>query len=72
MVTKEFDVLQNQHTSAWFMFIASSEAFGMYMDVVSIVYLTIVTFQFLIFDDGKLATKYYNKGDVYLVQYVMH
>lgn len=52
IITKEFDILQDQHTGAWFLFLASSEAFGLFMDLISVLYLAIVTFQFLIFDDG--------------------
>lgn len=55
MVIKEFDGLQNQHSSAWFLFILCSEAFGMYLDLICMVYLTVVTLQFLVFDYGKLV-----------------
>ncbi|EFA04157.2 ATP-binding cassette sub-family C member 4 [Tribolium castaneum] len=60
MIIKEFDLLQDQHTGSWFMFIASSEAFGLYLDIISTVFLAIVTYQFLIFDDG--TTKRGNVG----------
>ncbi|XP_056645134.1 ATP-binding cassette sub-family C member 4-like [Diorhabda sublineata] len=49
MVIKEFDVLQDQHTSTWFLFIVSSTAFGFYLDVISTLFLILVTFQFLVF-----------------------
>ncbi|KAF5273657.1 hypothetical protein FQR65_LT04657 [Abscondita terminalis] len=58
MITKEFDELQNQHTGAWYLFLATSEAFGFYLDVISVVFLAIVTFQFLIFDDGATKSGY--------------
>lgn len=51
MVIKEFDVLQDQHTSTWFLFIVSSTALGFYLDVISTIFLTLVTFQFLLFRD---------------------
>lgn len=53
MVAKEFDVLQDQHTGSWVMFLITSEAFGFYLDVLSILFLLILTFQFLIFKSGK-------------------
>ncbi|KAK5645931.1 hypothetical protein RI129_004395 [Pyrocoelia pectoralis] len=53
VIIKEFDVLQDQHTATWFLFISTSEAFGFYLDVISILFLTILTFQFIIFDDGS-------------------
>lgn len=62
MVIKEFDVLQDQHTGAWTLFLATSEAFGFYLDLLSVIFLTIVTFQFLILDDGNTLS-----GDVGLV-----
>ncbi|KAL1501385.1 hypothetical protein ABEB36_006713 [Hypothenemus hampei] len=44
----EFDKYQDGHTSAWFMFIAASSAFGLYMDLLCFVFTTLVTFSFLI------------------------
>ncbi|CAH1098763.1 unnamed protein product [Psylliodes chrysocephalus] len=51
ILIREFDVLQDQHTSTWFLFIASSTAFGFYFDVISTIFLALVTYQFLIFED---------------------
>ncbi|CAH1981029.1 unnamed protein product [Acanthoscelides obtectus] len=51
MVKREFDGLQDRHTSTWFLFLTSSEAFGFYLDVISTIFLSLVTFQFLIFED---------------------
>ncbi|KAB0798125.1 hypothetical protein PPYR_09118 [Photinus pyralis] len=62
MVTKEFDGIQDQHTSAWFLVLATSEAFGFYLDLISVIFLLLLTFQFLIFDDGATLS-----GDVGLV-----
>lgn len=53
MVVKEFDILQDQHTSSWFLFLASSETFGFYLDVISTTFLALVTFQFLITRNGE-------------------
>lgn len=53
LVSKEFDVLQDQHTGAWSLFLVTSEAFGFYLDVLSVLFLAILTFQFLIFKSGK-------------------
>ncbi|XP_060519081.1 ATP-binding cassette sub-family C member 4-like isoform X2 [Cylas formicarius] len=48
LVTSEFDALQDQHTATWFMFITSSETLGFYLDVISTIFLCLVTFQFMI------------------------
>uniref|UniRef100_A0AAR5QIW3 ABC transmembrane type-1 domain-containing protein n=1 Tax=Dendroctonus ponderosae TaxID=77166 RepID=A0AAR5QIW3_DENPD len=49
MVAQEFDTLQDQHTSTWCLLLQTSEALGFYLDVISTVFLGLVTFQFLIF-----------------------
>ncbi|XP_056645129.1 ATP-binding cassette subfamily C member 4-like [Diorhabda sublineata] len=49
MIITEFDILQDQHTSTWFLFLVSSTAFGFYLDVISCIFLAIVTYQYLIF-----------------------
>ncbi|KAF7280544.1 hypothetical protein GWI33_005747 [Rhynchophorus ferrugineus] len=51
LVTKEFDDLQDQHSATWYMVIATSETLGFYLDVVSTIFLALVTFQFLIFEN---------------------
>ncbi|KRT79020.1 ABC transporter ATP-binding protein [Oryctes borbonicus] len=53
MVSKEFDVLQDQHTTSWYLFLVTTEAFGFYLDIICVIFLAVVTFQFIIFDDGK-------------------
>lgn len=58
MVSKEFDILQDQHTAAWYLFLVTSRAFGFYLDVISTAFLTLVTLQFLIFDSGILIKRH--------------
>ncbi|XP_025405942.1 probable multidrug resistance-associated protein lethal(2)03659 isoform X3 [Sipha flava] len=48
ILSKEFDNHQDLHSSAWYLFIASSRAFGFWLDVVCLIYISIVTFSFLI------------------------
>nr|CAH7718231.1 unnamed protein product [Callosobruchus chinensis] len=55
MVKQEFDGLQDRHTSTWFLFLTSSEAFGFYLDVISTVFLSLVTFQFLVLEENTLS-----------------
>ncbi|KAG5875254.1 hypothetical protein JTB14_011933 [Gonioctena quinquepunctata] len=43
----EFDKHQDSHTSAWFMYIAASSAFGFYLDVLCCIFVAVVTFSFL-------------------------
>ncbi|KAF7275844.1 hypothetical protein GWI33_011215 [Rhynchophorus ferrugineus] len=48
----EFDKHQDAHTSAWFMYIAASSAFGFYMDLLCFVFIALITFSFLTFGEG--------------------
>ncbi|KAG5881559.1 hypothetical protein JTB14_033064 [Gonioctena quinquepunctata] len=53
MVAEEFDTLQDQHTGTWFLFLVSSETFGFYLDIISTIFLAMVTFQYMIFRNEK-------------------
>ncbi|XP_046973503.1 ATP-binding cassette sub-family C member 4-like isoform X1 [Vanessa cardui] len=46
---REFDNHQDLHSSAWYLFIASSRAFGFWLDLVCVVYIAVVTLSFLVF-----------------------
>ncbi|VVC32358.1 Hypothetical protein CINCED_3A013682 [Cinara cedri] len=48
ILSKEFDNHQDLHSSAWYLFISSSRAFGFWLDVVCLIYISIVTFSFLV------------------------
>nr|XP_018899809.1 PREDICTED: probable multidrug resistance-associated protein lethal(2)03659 [Bemisia tabaci] len=48
ILEQEFDNHQDLHSSAWYLFIASSRAFGFWLDVVCLFYIAIVTFSFLV------------------------
>ncbi|KAF6207171.1 hypothetical protein GE061_018410, partial [Apolygus lucorum] len=50
---QEFDNHQDLHSSAWYLFIASSRAFGFWLDIVCFIYIALVTLSFLIFADGN-------------------
>ncbi|KAJ0181224.1 hypothetical protein K1T71_003309 [Dendrolimus kikuchii] len=49
---REFDNHQDLHSSAWYLFIASSRAFGFWLDLVCVIYIAMVTMSFLVFDRG--------------------
>lgn len=48
----EFDKHQDLHTSAWYMYIAASSAFGFALDMLCFVFVAFVTFSFLTFGEG--------------------
>ncbi|XP_011877731.1 PREDICTED: probable multidrug resistance-associated protein lethal(2)03659 [Vollenhovia emeryi] len=50
ILTREFDNHQDLHSSAWYIFIASSRAFGFWLDVFCVLYIMLVTLSFLVLD----------------------
>ncbi|XP_026805613.1 probable multidrug resistance-associated protein lethal(2)03659 [Rhopalosiphum maidis] len=61
VLSKEFDGHQDLHSSAWYLFITSSEAFGFSLDIICFIYICILTFSFLIVNNDNFG------GDVGLV-----
>lgn len=53
ILIKEFDNYQDLHSSAWFAFISTSRAFGYWLDIVCIIYITLVTFSFLVLETAS-------------------
>ncbi|XP_008188570.1 multidrug resistance-associated protein 4 isoform X1 [Acyrthosiphon pisum] len=47
ILSNEFDVHQDLHSSAWYLFLTSSRAFGFWLDIICFIYTCIVTFSFL-------------------------
>lgn len=55
ILKREFDKHQDLHTSAWFMYIAASSAFGFYLDILCFLFTALVTFSFLTFGEGIIT-----------------
>ncbi|XP_049951743.1 ATP-binding cassette sub-family C member 4-like isoform X1 [Schistocerca serialis cubense] len=55
MVMKEFDNLQDLHTSSWYMSIAGKTAFGFVLDVLSAIFVSLVILSFLTVNTGALS-----------------
>ncbi|CAG2056269.1 unnamed protein product [Timema podura] len=53
LVRQEFDSHQDLHTSSFYLTIATSVAFGFWLDVVSNIFVACVAFSFLILDESK-------------------
>ncbi|CAI6361980.1 unnamed protein product [Macrosiphum euphorbiae] len=47
ILSAEFSIHQDLHSSAWYLFICSSRAFGFWLDLTCLIYISIVTFCFL-------------------------
>jgi ATP-binding cassette, subfamily C (CFTR/MRP), member 4 len=57
ILVKEFDNHQDLHSGAFYLFIATSRAFGFYLDVCSVMYIAFITLSFFIFpaDGGNVG-----------------
>nr|CAD7462471.1 unnamed protein product [Timema tahoe] len=55
MLRKEFDSHQDLHTSAWYLTIAATIAFGFWLDCISNVFVGCITLSFLVFEEGMLG-----------------
>ncbi|XP_018575091.1 multidrug resistance-associated protein 4-like [Anoplophora glabripennis] len=52
ILRNEFDKHQDCHSSAWFMFIAASSAFGFWLDILCVIFVGLITFSFLTFGEN--------------------
>lgn len=55
VLKQEFDKHQDLHTSAWYMYISASSAFGFYLDLLCFLFTALVTFSFLTFGEGAMS-----------------
>ncbi|KAF5287553.1 hypothetical protein FQA39_LY15882 [Lamprigera yunnana] len=55
ILEKEFDNHQDLHSSAWYLFISTSRAFGFWLDIVCVMYIIGVTITFLGFVNEKFG-----------------
>ncbi|XP_076291879.1 putative multidrug resistance-associated protein lethal(2)03659 isoform X2 [Lasioglossum baleicum] len=62
ILTKEFDNHQDLHSSAWYIFIATSRAFGFWLDLFCVLYIVLVTYSFLVLEETLGATLGGNVG----------
>lgn len=53
MLIDEFDAIQDQHSSAWFLFIASSRCFGYWLDMICVMFVGVAVFILLFFSKSK-------------------
>ncbi|CAL8111094.1 unnamed protein product [Orchesella dallaii] len=52
VLIQQFDALQDIHTSSWFIFFSSMRCFGLWIELISICFLTFVSASFLITQDS--------------------
>ncbi|XP_030756720.1 probable multidrug resistance-associated protein lethal(2)03659 [Sitophilus oryzae] len=65
LLINEFDELQNRHSAAWFLFIASSRCFAFWLDTIAVTCIGVATFTLIYFnkvlyggDIGLIITQY--------------
>ncbi|KAG4077286.1 hypothetical protein HA402_009915 [Bradysia odoriphaga] len=51
----EFDNHQDIHSGAWYMFITTSSAFGLSLDVMALIFVAVITFTFLVAGEGIMG-----------------
>ncbi|PSN33294.1 hypothetical protein C0J52_21150, partial [Blattella germanica] len=51
MVKRAFDSRQDEHTAAWSLFVSISNAFGFWMDILSSLFVAIITLTFFLYED---------------------
>ncbi|XP_048004217.1 probable multidrug resistance-associated protein lethal(2)03659 isoform X1 [Leguminivora glycinivorella] len=54
-LAREFDKLQDLHSSSWTLVLNTNRAFGFWMDMVCCLYLAFVTFSFFLFSDDTIG-----------------
>ncbi|XP_035902428.1 probable multidrug resistance-associated protein lethal(2)03659 isoform X2 [Anopheles stephensi] len=57
LLIQEFDTHQNVNTGAYFMFHSARIAFGLFLDSIFFLFLTIVTFSYLLLDEDAIAAR---------------
>lgn len=57
ILSDEFDKHQDYHSSAWYMFISASSAFGFSLDLCCSIFVGFITFSYLVIgNDSKMRT----------------
>ncbi|CAL8104328.1 unnamed protein product [Orchesella dallaii] len=59
ILVSQFDRLQDIHTTSWFLFFSTARCFGLWVEFICVIFLTIVSFSFLLLqsssDSGNLG-----------------
>lgn len=66
-MAKEFDNLQDVHSSVWQLTMASNTALGLWLDCVSCCFLTSVTFSFILLKGRKFFSLEHIKIITYII-----
>ncbi|XP_045472450.1 probable multidrug resistance-associated protein lethal(2)03659 [Harmonia axyridis] len=61
LLIKEFDSIQDRHSCAWFLFLASNRCFGYWLDVICVLFVTLSTYILIFFSKNIYG------GDVGLI-----
>lgn len=54
---KEFHEFQNRNISTWYLYTCASRSFALYTDLLSLVFITVILYGFLLFGNGKFNFK---------------
>lgn len=53
-MTRQFDALQDLQTDSWFMFLSMTSAFCQVVDLLAVIFITVLLGYFLLFPAGEL------------------
>lgn len=51
---EEFDQYQNCHTSAWYLTLACMASFGLWLDIIAVIFVAFVTYSFIVLHGCKI------------------
>ncbi|KAK0168435.1 hypothetical protein PV327_002235 [Microctonus hyperodae] len=62
ILIEEFDRHQDFHSGVWFIFLGMSQGFGIWLDLICVIYILLVTMSFLIIQDDTSSVQGANVG----------
>lgn len=65
ILSNEFDTHQDLNTSSWYLFLASTRAFALWLELVCVLYMATVILSFLFLGNGTLFTLPSNYYDIF-------
>lgn len=57
ILQKEFDNHQDTHSACWYMFLATSSAFGLSLDIMCLLFMVFIIYFFMLFDTTSTGDK---------------
>lgn len=52
-LVKEFDRYQDEHTGTWFLNVVTATAFGVFLDIILVIFYACIAYSFVLFHSGR-------------------